>query len=167
MTGIQMTPFRHVVAALAVLASAAALAHGDAHSTRKAYNSSHLQETALGHEGNPKRVRRVIHVTMGDDMRFAPSRIEVKAGDTVKFLVTNRGQMLHEMVLGTADELKKHAELMRRFPNMVHEDANLAHVQPGKSGDIVWTFTKPGEYSFACLQPGHFEAGMVGAVLVR
>ena len=71
------------------------------------------------------------------------------------------------MVIGTADELKKHAEQMRKFPEMEHEEAYMAHVKPGKSGEIVWQFTKAGEFQFACLIPGHFEAGMVGKVTVK
>ena len=66
------------------------------------------------------------------------------------------------MVLGTPEELKAHAELMRKYPEMEHSDANMAHVKPSASGEILWQFTQPGEFRFACLIPGHFEAGMVG-----
>ena len=66
------------------------------------------------------------------------------------------------MVLGTKKAIAEHAELMKKFPDMEHSDPNMAHVKPGKSGEIVWQFTKAGEFQFACLQPGHFEAGMVG-----
>jgi uncharacterized cupredoxin-like copper-binding protein len=71
------------------------------------------------------------------------------------------------MVLGTTEELKAHAELMKKFPDMEHADANMAHVKPGAKGEIVWQFTKAGEYQFACLIPGHYEAGMVGKVVVK
>ena len=91
----------------------------------------------------------------------------VKRGETVKFVVSNSGKQLHEMVLGTIEELKEHAELMKRFPDMEHADANMAHVKPGAKGEIVWQFTKAGEYQFACLIPGHYEAGMVGKVVVK
>ena len=56
---------------------------------------------------------------------------------------------------------------MRRFPNMEHESPNMAHVAPGKAEEIVWRFTKPGEFSFACLVAGHYEAGMTGTIKVR
>jgi uncharacterized cupredoxin-like copper-binding protein len=75
--------------------------------------------------------------------------------------------MLHEIVLGTPAELQKHAELMKKFPEMEHEAPHMVHVKPGKRGDIVWQFTKPGQFQFACLIPGHFEAGMVGQVSVE
>lgn len=153
--------------ALAVL-SGGALAHGDEeHSKPRTFDKSKVEATAFGQEGNPKKVSRVINVGMSDNMRFSPTSILVKRGETVKFVVHNDGQALHEMVLGTKEALKEHADLMKRFPEMEHASANMAHVKPGKSGEIVWQFTKAGEFEFACLQPGHFEAGMVGRVIVK
>ena len=104
---------------------------------------------------------------MADNMRFTPSDVTVRKGETIKFVVHNSGQVLHEMVLGTKDSIAQHAALMKRFPKMEHDDANMAHVKPSRTGDIVWQFTQPGEFQFACLQPGHFEAGMVGKVIVK
>jgi uncharacterized cupredoxin-like copper-binding protein len=156
--------------AFAVLAwtASAALAHGDAHMTKKpAYDASKVEERAFGREGDPKRVTRTIKLDMTDAFRFTPADVTVKRGETVKFVVANRGKVLHEMVLGTTEELKAHAELMKKFPDMEHADANMAHVKPGAKGEIVWQFTKAGEYQFACLIPGHFEAGMVGKVVVK
>lgn len=157
------------LAALASLGSAGAHAHGDErHPTKPhTYNAAKPQANASGREGDPKKVSRTIHVDMRDTMRFTPDRVVVQRGETVRFVVTNSGSQLHEMVVGTADELKAHAEMMRRHPNMEHADANMTHVQPGSKGDIVWQFTKAGQYEFACLIPGHFEAGMVGKVVVK
>ncbi|MBO9513763.1 MAG: cupredoxin family protein [Variovorax sp.] len=153
--------------ALAVL-SVGAMAHGDEeHAKRRTFDASKVEATAFGQEGNPRKVSRVIHVGMSDNMRFSPASISVKRGETVKLLVHNDGRILHEMVLGTKEALKEHAELMKRFPEMEHADPNMAHVKPGKSGEIVWQFTKAGDFEFACLQPGHFEAGMVGKVAVK
>jgi uncharacterized cupredoxin-like copper-binding protein len=112
-------------------------------------------------------VNRTIRVDMVDAMRFKPSAITVKRGETVRFTAANKGRVLHEMVLGTPDELQKHAELMKKFPEMEHEAPHMVHVKPGKRGDIVWQFTQPGRFQFACLIPGHFEAGMVGNVIVK
>ena len=143
------------------------MAHGDSHASRKAFDATKVEETSFGRAGDPQRVTRIIKVRMSDTMRFSPSALSVRQGETVKIVVSNGGKVLHEMVLGTAADLKKHAALMRQFPGMEHDDANTAHVQPGKTGAIVWQFTKAGEYGFACLVPGHFEAGMVGTVLVK
>ena len=156
-----------VVLALSTMVAGGAFAHGDeGHAARK-FDASKVEPTAFGQEGNPKKVARTIKVDMTDNMRFTPSDVTVRRGETVKFMVHNDGRVLHEMVLGTRQALAEHAELMRRFPEMEHADANMAHVKPGKSGEIIWQFTKPGDFEFACLQPGHFEAGMVGKVTVK
>lgn len=146
-----------------------ARAHGDQkHPANKpAYDASKVEQRAFGREGDPKKVSRTIRVDMSDAFRFTPSDLVIKRGETVRFIVTNSGRQLHEMVLGTADELQAHAELMRKFPDMEHADANMAHVKPGKKGEIVWQFNQAGEYRFACLVAGHFEAGMVGKVVVK
>ena len=163
-----MTKYHAMATAIGVLASTGALAHGgDDHATPRQFDLSKVERTAFGREGNPKEVKRTINVDMADSMRFTPAEIAVKRGETVKFVVHNSGKLLHEMVLGTKGVLAKHAELMKRFPEMEHADASMAHVKPSKTGEIVWQFTEPGEFHFACLQPGHFEAGMVGRVTVK
>lgn len=155
------------LAALA-LGMGAALAHGDGeHAAARRFDASKVEPTGFGQEGNPEKVTKTITVGMTDAMRFTPPDVTVKRGETVKFVVHNDGNVLHEMVLGTKETIKEHAELMKKFPEMVHADANMAHVKPGAAGEILWQFTKPGEFQFACLQPGHFEAGMVGKVLVK
>jgi uncharacterized cupredoxin-like copper-binding protein len=99
-------------------------------------------------------------------MRFLPDSIRVKRGETIRFIVRNTGKVKHEMVLGTIKELKEHAELMRKFPEMEHADPNQVSVDPGMTGELVWQFTTAGTFDFACLVPGHFESGMVGKVRV-
>src|SRR5205823_13639175 len=98
--------------------------------------------------------------------RFNPASVTVKKGETIRFVVKNSGKLKHEMVLGTAKELREHAELMKKFPEMEHEDPNQLSVEPGKKGELVWQFTRVGTFDFACLQPGHFDAGMRGKVAV-
>lgn len=156
--------------ALAMLAAAnPAFAHGDNRhaAANKRYDAATVVNTAYGREGDPKKAKRVIRLTMTDAFRYTPAEISVKRGETVKFIAHNGGKQLHEMVLGTPDELRAHAELMKKFPEMEHADANMTHVKPGANGEIVWQFTQPGEFQFACLLPGHFEAGMVGKVSVK
>jgi uncharacterized cupredoxin-like copper-binding protein len=155
--------------AVALVAPFVSHAHGDESHPPKphAYDPTQVEDQAFGREGDPKKVIRVIQVDMSDAFRFTPSDVVVQTGETVKFVVSNSGRQLHEMVLGTAEELKQHAELMRKFPTMEHADANMAHVKPGARGEIVWQFTHPGAYQFACLLPGHFEAGMVGRLIVK
>ena len=140
-----------------VLASTPALGHGD-----ETHHGS-----AIGQPGESTKVSRTIKVEMNDAMRFIPANVAVKRGETIKFVVKNNGQLKHEMVLGSVAELKEHAELMRKFPQMVHADPNQVAVEPGQTGELVWQFTKTGKVDFACLQPGHFEAGMKGKVNVK
>lgn len=145
-----------------------ALAHGDqTHAKPRKFDSGKVEETPYGREGDPKKVVRTITVDMSDAMRFTPAELSVQRGQTVHFFVRNSGKMLHEMVFGTSESLKKHAELMKKFPDMEHADPNMVHVKPSATGEIVWQFTKPGQFQFACLIPGHFDAGMVGTVRVK
>jgi uncharacterized cupredoxin-like copper-binding protein len=104
---------------------------------------------------------------MSDDMKFTPAKINVKRGETIRFVVRNAGQIKHEMVIGSMAELKEHAEMMRTMPGMEHAEPNMVTLDPGKTGELIWQFTKAGTFDFACLQPGHFEAGMMGKVSVR
>ena len=158
--------FVGVLAAL-LFGPVTAIAHGDDNRAKPKYDASKVEVTEFGQEGNPKQVVRTVKVDMADNMRFTPSDVTVKRGETVKFVVHNDGKLLHEMVLGTPQALKEHAALMQKFPEMEHADPNMAHVKPGRDGEIVWQFTRPGEFQFACLQPGHFEAGMVGRLSVK
>jgi uncharacterized cupredoxin-like copper-binding protein len=153
-----------LVAALAVPLLASA--HDDARKSAKRPAAQPMVETDFGRTGDPKKVSRTIRVDMSDKMRFTPSDIEVRQGETVRFVVKNSGATMHEMVLGTMKELKEHAELMKKHPGMEHDEPYMAHVQSGKTQEIVWQFTKPGEFHYGCLIPGHFEAGMVGRIKV-
>jgi uncharacterized cupredoxin-like copper-binding protein len=119
-----------------------------------------------GIAGDARNVKRTINVGMADNMRFTPERMEVRQSETVKFVVRNTGKVMHEFVIGTKAENAKHAELMVKFPNMEHDEPYMAHVPPGKTGEIVWTFNRAGEFEFACLIAGHYQGGMVGTIQV-
>ena len=125
------------------------------------------EENAFGREGDPKKASRTIKIDMSDAMRFSPAALTIRQGETVRFDVRNTGKIMHEMVLGTMKELREHAELMKKHPGMEHDEPYMAHVAPGKTERIVWQFTNPGEFYYGCLVPGHFEAGMIGKIVVR
>lgn len=150
----------------AAVATTPAWSHGDIHNKSAQAAAPGNEEKAFGKAGDPKKVVRTVNVDMSDQMRFTPAALTIKAGETVKFVVKNSGKTMHEFVLGTLPELKAHAELMKKFPNMEHDEPYMAHVLPGKTETIVWQFTKGGEFHFGCLLPGHFEAGMVGRINV-
>lgn len=124
-------------------------------------------DAMMGMPGDPTKVDRTIEITMDDSMRYTPSDISVNNGETVRFFIRNQGKMPHELVLGPMDELKEHAEMMRKMPNMQHSEPNMMRLGPGQRGGLVWQFDKPGTVNFACLMPGHMEAGMTGKVEVH
>ena len=145
-----------------------ALAHGEQHHGMTAPGARPIsaEEHEFGRQGDPAKASRTIAIDMSDAMRFSPADISVKQGETIRFVVRNRGKVKHEMVLGTMAELKEHGELMKKFPNMEHDEPYMAHVAPGRSEEITWTFSAPGEFHFGCLMPGHLDAGMIGRVVV-
>jgi uncharacterized cupredoxin-like copper-binding protein len=104
---------------------------------------------------------------MSDAMRFTPDRIEVRQGETIRFVLRNEGQLRHELVLGEPEALRRHAAMMQMMPDMQHSGPNMASLAPGERGELIWKFTRSGTVTFACLQSGHLEAGMTGAVAVQ
>ena len=145
-----------IASAIAVSLGSAtgALAHGDEDHGKKEEQHDDGHAATLGKPGDPGKVNRNVTVEMSDAMRFRPDSIRVKRGETIRFIVKNTGKVKHEMVLGTIKELKEHA------------DPNQVSVDPGMTGELIWQFSKAGTFDFACLVPGHFEAGMVGKILV-
>ncbi len=153
-----------LILAILVATSPLAIGHGEAEHQKA--GPVIKEQKPWGIAGDAKNAKRVIEIRMSDTMRFTPDNIEVRQGETVRFVHMNNGQVMHEFVLGTKKELDEHAALMKKFPNMEHDEPYMAHVAPGKQGHIVWTFNRPGEFDFACLLPGHYEAGMVGKIKV-
>jgi uncharacterized cupredoxin-like copper-binding protein len=150
-----------LVAALLVMTLATVLVHlgvGQAH-------EAHLHFSA-GQPGDPKKPARTIKVLMRE-MQFEPSRIEVRRGEQIRFLLQNVGTESHEFVLATVEENRKHEEVMKKFPNMEHDDPNAKRVPRSGTAELLWAFTKPGEFEFACLIPDYREYGMVGTVVVK
>ncbi len=130
----------------------------------------HGDETAYGKPGDPKKPARIVQVTMGErdgKMHFIPNRIEIRRGEQIKFMLRNNGELDHEIVVATLEENLRHAVEMQKNPDMEHDDPNAKRLAPKKTGDIVWAFTKAGEFDFSCLIPGHREAGMTGTIIVK
>lgn len=155
---------------LALLFSSAVWAHGtQEHGQMQSSMSQQMmaEQHDWGIMGQSEEVDREVRISMTDNMRFTPEQITVKLNETVRFVVDNDGKVLHEFVLGTPEELEHHAQMMKRFPNMMHDEPYMAHVDPAKRGEVVWTFNRAGEFEFACLLPGHFEAGMKGRLVVE
>jgi len=155
------------LAALALLLSTGAALAGPG---AAGHGHGHDDETAYGKPGDSKKPARLIQISMGErdgKMQFIPDRIEVRRGEQVKFQLRNNGELDHELVLATLEENLKHAIEMQKNPDMEHDDPNAKRLAPKKTGEIVWQFTKAGEFDFSCLIPGHREAGMTGKVVVK
>jgi uncharacterized cupredoxin-like copper-binding protein len=150
----------------ALLIAGVPLAHAHGDKKHEPAKQTVAEQTAWGVAGEPAQATRTIELAMSDAMRFAPDRLAVREGDTVRFVVRNEGRMRHEVVIGTPGELAKHAALMAKFPNMEHDAPYMAHVDPGQPGEIVWHFNRAGSFEFACLIAGHYEAGMRGTLTV-
>ncbi len=146
-------------------AGSLAYAHGDEAHAQKA-GPVKMEQTPWGIAGDPKVVTRTIAVSMSDKMRFSPEKMDFKQGDTLRLVLRNDGKQMHEFVIGTKKDLDEHAALMVKFPTMEHSEPYMAHVPPGKTGEIVWTFNRPGNFDFACLIAGHYQSGMVGKITV-
>ena len=144
-----------------------AYAHGDEDHAAKKPSIVKKEQKPWGIAGDAKAVKRTIDIKMLDTMRFSPDSFTVRQGETVRLVMTNTGAVLHELVLGNKKELDEHAALMVKFPNMEHEEPYMAHVPAGKTGEIIWTFNRPGDFDFACLVAGHYQSGMVGKIKVN
>jgi len=157
----------HAILASGLIAFARpALSHDEEKHEKKPDRPTSVDEKAFGREGDPKKASRTMNIQMSDKMRFTPAELIVKQGETVRFYAKNAGQVMHEMVLGTMEELKEHSAMMQKHAGMEHDEPYMAHVAPGKTEIMVWQFTEAGEFYYGCLVPGHFEAGMIGKVKV-
>jgi uncharacterized cupredoxin-like copper-binding protein len=158
---------RNVLAAAACVLIAAA---SPAFAAPDGAGHSHGKAFSAGEPGNPKRPARVVQVTMREadgKMVFIPERVEVKRGEQIRFMLTNNGELEHEFVLATTEENLEHAEAMKKHPDMDHHEPNVRRVASRKKSEIVWRFSKSGQFEFGCLIPGHREAGMTGSVVVK
>ena len=148
--------------ALAAL-STPALASGN-------HAGGHGEKMAVGEPGDKAKVTQTVRVTMKETedgkMLFQPAVIKVRKDQTVKISIKNAGESDHEFVLDQEDKILEHKAVMEKFPEMEHDDPNSIRLPAGQSGEIVWKFTTDGQFKFACLIPGHYEAGMHGDVTV-
>jgi len=157
-----------IVAAFAVLSATNAM---PATAGSEPVGHSHEMEGfSAGEPGDLKEVSRTIQVSMEErdgKMLYVPAQVEIRKGETIKFVLYNNGELDHEFVLASTEENLEHAEMMIKNPEMRHADPNARRVAPKQTSEIIWKFTKAGQFAFACLIPGHRNAGMFGVVDVR
>ncbi len=125
---------------------------------------------AAGEPGDAPKPSRTVEVTMNESdgaMSYTPTEVDVKKDEQIKFVIKNNGTLKHEFHLDTVADNTSHRREMEKNPEMVHDDPNAQTVEPGKETEILWKFSKPGVFEFACLIPGHYQAGMHGKAAVK
>ena len=153
------------------------------------YGHAHGHGNAAGEPGKKADVSRTLEIDMTEN-RYSQEKITVKAGETIRFVIHNKGELVHEFNIGTPAMHKGHQKEMMMMVDhgvleadkinhakmkmdmgggktMEHNDPNSALLEPGKSGEIVWKFSKAGTFEIACNVPGHYDAGMVGELTVK
>ena len=154
------------IASLTLFGFATPMTQADEGHPHRHHEGRHGRASAAGEPGNADKVDRMVEIRAMDTMQYDKPRLNAKAGETIKFVVTNIGKVRHEFSIGTAAEQHEHAEMMKQMPDMVHADANMITVEPGETKSLVWQFTRTGTVEIACHIPGHYEAGMKSKVTV-
>jgi uncharacterized cupredoxin-like copper-binding protein len=152
-------------------------------------SGGHGAGSEIGQPGKKSEATRTITITMTDNL-YTPEKITVKKGETVRFVVNNKGEFVHEFNIGTAKMHKAHQKEMMMMvehgvlepdkinhakmkmdmgggKTMEHNDPSSVLMEPGKSAEMIWKFDKAGKLGFACNVPGHYESGMVGNITFR
>jgi uncharacterized cupredoxin-like copper-binding protein len=146
-----------VAAALLVMSAAPAFSTGD-------HTAGHY---TFGEPGKAVEATHTVNVALFDEMEIAHDLKQVEKGETIRFVVTNKGQSLHEFSLGDTASQRAHAAMMKKMPDMKHEnDPAAVTLAPGETKEVIWKFSKPirGQLEFACQIPGHYDAGMTSKV---
>ena len=155
--------------AFAVLSATCSFAAGSGDHSHDHGDDGQMEMMAIGMPGKMDEVDRTIDVSMREtddgDMIFEPAKFDIKQGETIRFHVTNNGELEHEFVIDTVEGNAKHKELMAKM-EMEHDDPNSVRLDAGDSGEVVWKFANAGAFEFACLIPGHYESGMHGPIEV-
>lgn len=162
--------FRPVALSLtAMLVAVPALAAGN-HAGGHDNSDGHHATMTVGVPGDASKVSRSINVVMKEtdsgDMLFEPAQVKVRNGETIRFVIQNQGELEHEFVLDDHAGVMEHKAAMEKFPEMEHDDPNSLRLEPGNGGEVIWQFTNSGDFEFACLIPGHYDAGMKGTLKV-
>ena len=143
----------------------------------------------IGEKGDPSKIDRTIEIEMYDNYYY-PTQIEVKKGETIKFIVKNLGELVHEYNIGTKEMHIKHQpemaklveheilladkidhekmkKMSKKDHSLGHSHANSVLLEPNETGEIIWRFSKDISLEMACNMPGHYETGMVGKINIK
>ncbi|MBP1681093.1 MAG: cupredoxin-like protein [Proteobacteria bacterium] len=140
----------------------------EGHSAHDHSTHNHTMMSTVGKPSDASKATKTIKVDLLDSMKFEfHSKMNIKAGDIVRLVVTNKGVIDHEFSIGSEKEQKAHLEMMKQMPNMVHSDGSTITVKPNETKELTWKFTKRDTVMFACNIPEHFEAGMHHTIVIK
>ena len=159
-----------VTAGIVFLASGSVIAgsgeSGHQHEEMKGH--AHSMASLAGLPGKEENVSRVIEVRADDSMRFTHEPFNIQDGETIRFVVTNKGEVPHEFAIGTKDEHVDHGKMMMNNPTMHHgPGGNAITVKPGETQVLIWKFENAWQIEVACNIPGHYQAGMHSSVKIE
>ena len=123
-------------------------------------------EKAYGRQGDPRQITRTIKLDMSDNMRLTPTDLNIKQGETIKFVLKNAAKSPIGIALGTATEQKERTAMLKQFPKMEMNQPNQVQAKPGEAGELIWQFTKAGEFNFGCAAAACVSAGVSAKILV-
>jgi uncharacterized cupredoxin-like copper-binding protein len=146
-------------------------------------DEDHHEGAAFGRPGDPDKVTRTVTIE-ATEIAYDKHELAFEAGETVRFVLVNKGEQNHELTIGDAETQHAHREMMAEMPDMDHGhmsheelagieghdhmmEGNMVDTEPGETKSFVWQFTEPGSFEFACNYPGHAELGMVGTITVK
>ncbi len=135
------------------------------------HHHTEADAAAFGKPGDTTNVDRTITI-VATEIEFDVKNVTVKAGETVRFILVNKGEQSHELSIGSADEMAEHRQMMvdmagMDMRKMHHAEGNSVSTEPGETKELIWQFGKAGAYEFSCNYPGHSEIGMVGPLVVK
>ena len=140
----------------------------------------------IGEKGDLAEVTKVIEVKMYDNY-YEPSEFKIKKNQTIKFIIFNYGEFVHEFNIATKKmhlkhqpemlrlvenkillvdriDKKKMKELSKKDHSMSHSHSNSVLLEPNESAEIIWKFNTEADLEAACNVPGHYEAGMIAKI---
>lgn len=124
-------------------------------------------QMAHGRAGDAAKASRTVAIELTPAGSCSPASIPVKQGETLRLVAKNAARSEQHLALGTAGDLKSYAEMVQKHPQMQASQASRIVVGPGESRELVWQFTKPGEFQLSCGVPARFDAASAGRVIVK
>ncbi len=148
-------------------------AAGNGHDGHHSHDNDNAHMIAGGMPGKESEINRTIEIIATDDLKFSQPSLDVKDGETIKFVLINKGETAHDFTIGTPEiqvahqkEMSKMMEAMDSHEGhkMEHNDPNALFLNPGEKKELIWKFKKTAKLEFGCNVPGHYQAGMKGDI---